>query len=84
MDSLQKLTLYGFLSELPIIRETWLMNMELDNSSTDTGIHQNNLANNTTVGTGPSYHCSSIGSDFGNSREEEITSYVRMVFFFFS
>ena len=83
MGSLQKLTLNGFLYELPIIQETWLMNMELENSSTDTGNHQNNMANNTTFGNGLSYHSRTIGSDFGNSRVEEITSYVRMASFFF-
>ena len=58
------------------------MNMETDNSSTDTGIHQNNLANNTTFNAGPSYHCNNIGSDFGNSRVEGIPSYVRIALFF--
>ncbi|RVW32675.1 hypothetical protein CK203_076570 [Vitis vinifera] len=37
------------LSELPIVQETWLMNMELDDSSAGTGIHQNCLANNMTL-----------------------------------
>ena len=46
------------LSELPIVQETWLMNMELDNASTGTGIHQNCLANNMTLGAGPSHHSS--------------------------
>ena len=59
------------------------MNMEIENLSTYTGIHQNNLANNTTFVNGLSYHSSNIGSDFGNSRVEEITSYVRMASFFF-
>ena len=72
----------GFLSELPITQETWLMNMELDNSSADAGFHENDLANNMTLGAGPSHHSSNIASDIGNPQEEEITPYVRMGIFF--
>ena len=71
----------GFLSELPITQETWLMNMELDNSSADTGIHENDIANNMTIGAGPSHHSSNIASDIGNPQEEEMTQYVRKGFF---
>ena len=59
------------------------MNMELDNSSTDTGIHENDLANNMTIGAGPSRHSSNNASNIGNPQEEEMSPYVRMSFFFF-
>ena len=72
------------LSELSIIQETWLMNMEFDNSSTGTGIHLNGPANNMTLDAGPSHHFSDIASDIRNYQVEEMTSDVRMSIFFFS
>ena len=71
----------GVLSELPIIQETWLINVELDNSSTGTGIHPNGPANNMILGAGPSHHSSDIAYDIRNYQIEEMTS-VRMSFYF--
>ena len=63
----------GFSSELPITQETWLMNIELNNSSEDARIHENDIANNMIIGAGPSHHSSNIAYDIGNPQEEGMT-----------
>ena len=68
----------GLLSELPIIHETWLVNMEVDNSFTGGGILQNGLANNMTLGAGPSHHASNVASNTRNYQVEDMALEVRM------
>ena len=54
------------------------MNMEVDNSFTGSGILQNGLANNMTLGAGPSHYASNIASNTRNYQVEDMTLEVRM------
>ena len=68
----------GMLPNPPSNQQTWRMNMDVDDSSTGTGIHLNPPPNSMTSGADRSHYANNIVCDLGNYLPDDITPEVRL------